>query len=359
MYQDKKAPKTIPKDTKGLKHLYNNKKQIILLIALTFLILCIGTSIGSSNTSIKDILSIIGYKIFAIPLIKGINNNDVAIIWNLRLPRVLLAFIVGGSLSVSGAVVQSVLKNPLASPYTLGVSSGASLGVGLLIVTGFSIPFIGKLTMPIVGFTCGIITVFAIVKFSSIVDKGMSNTTIILSGMVFSLFFNAILTTITALYSEDIKSIVLWQMGSFSMKGWSYVKIGLPFFFIGLIGVMLYCKEMDILSFGEEQAKSVGVDTTKIKRKLLVLSAVLTGSAVAISGTIGFVDLIVPHLVRRIFGAKHRNVIPICVIFGGCFMVITDLVARTIVVPSELPVGAITALIGAPFFAYIYFKKSV
>ena len=335
-----------------------NKKSIILLISLVFLVLCIGTSIGSSNTSIKDILSIIGYKILGIPLSKGIDNNNVAIIWNLRLPRVLLAFIVGGSLSVSGAVVQSVLKNPLASPYTLGVSSGASLGVGLLIVSGFSIPFIGKLTMPIVGFLCGIITVFVIVKFSSTVDKGMSNTTIILSGMVFSLFFNAILTTITALYSEDIKSIVLWQMGSFSMKGWSYVKIGVPFFITGIIGVMFYCKEMDILSFGEEQAKSVGVDTGTIKRSLLVFSAILTGSAVALSGTIGFVDLIVPHLVRRIFGAKHSYVIPICVIFGGCFMVITDLIARTIIVPSELPVGAITALIGAPFFAYIYFKKS-
>ena len=290
--------------------------------------------------------------------LKILDNNNVAIIWNLRLPRVLLAFIVGGSLSVSGAVVQSVLKNPLASPYTLGVSSGASLGVGLLIVSGFSIPFIGKLTMPIVGFLCGIITVFVIVKFSSKVDKGMSNTTIILSGMVFSLFFNAILTTITALYSEDIKSIILWQMGSFSMKGWSYVKIGVPFFITGIIGVMLYCKEMDILSFGEEQAKSVGVDTGTIKRRLLIFSAILTGSAVALSGTIGFVDLIIPHIVRRLFGAKHSYVIPICVIFGGCFMVITDLIARTIIVPSELPVGAITALIGAPFFTYIYFKKS-
>lgn len=334
------------------------KKTVILLIPLAFLVLCIGTSIGSANTSIMNILSIMGYKILGIPLAKNINNNDVAIIWNLRLPRVLLAFIVGGSLSVSGAVVQSVLRNPLASPYTLGVSSGASLGVGLLIVSGFSTPFLGKLTMPIVGFLCGLLTVFAIVKFSSKVDKNISNTTIILSGMVFSLFFNAILTTVTALYSDEIKNLILWQMGSFSMKGWSYVQIGLPFFIVGIIGVMRYCTEMDILSFGEDQAKSVGVDTNTTKKHLLIFSAILTGCAVALSGVIGFVDLIVPHLVRRIFGAKHRYVIPICIILGGCFMVITDLVARTIIIPSELPVGAITALIGAPFFAYIYFKKS-
>lgn len=343
---------------RAFKSSYKSKKAIILLIPSTFLILCIGTSIGSSNTSLMNILSILGYKILGFPLPQHITNNDVAIIWNLRLPRVLLAFIVGSSLSVSGAVVQSILRNPLASPYTLGVSSGASLGVGLLIVSGFSLPFFGKLTMPVIGFLCGLLTVFSILKFSAKVDKNISNTTIILSGMVFSLFFNAILTTITALYSEDIKSITLWQMGSFSMKGWSYVQIGLPFFIIGLMGVMLYSTEMDILSFGEDAAKSVGVDTRSVKKNLLIFSAVLTGSAVALSGIIGFIDLIVPHLVRRLFGSKHKVVIPICIIIGGCFMVITDLIARTIIIPSELPVGAITALIGAPFFAYIFFKKS-
>lgn len=334
------------------------KKAVILLIPLTFLILCIGTSIGSSDTSFVDIISIIGYKAFSIPLPKHINANAVSIIWNLRLPRVFLAFIVGGSLSVSGAVVQSLLRNPLASPYTLGVSSGASLGVGFLIISGFSIPVLGRLTLPLTGFLCGLLTVMIIIKFACRVDKSMSTSTIILCGMVFSLFCNAILTTISALYSEDIKSIALWQMGSFSMKGWSYVQIGVPFFIIGVIGIMRYCTEMDILSFGEDQAKSVGVDTNMTKIRLLIFSAILTGSAVALSGIIGFVDLIIPHLVRKIIGAKHKFVIPFCIILGGCFMVITDLVARTIIIPSELPVSAITALIGAPFFAYIYFNKA-
>jgi iron complex transport system permease protein len=150
------------------------KKTIILLIPLTFLILCIGASIGSSGTSVLNIVSIVGYKAFGIPLCKNINSNDIAIIWNLRLPRVLLAFIVGGSLSVSGAVVQSVLRNPLASPYTLGVSSGASLGVGLLIISSFSLPLLGKLTLPLTGFLCGLLTVLIIVKFASSVDKHMS-----------------------------------------------------------------------------------------------------------------------------------------------------------------------------------------
>lgn len=335
-----------------------NKTLMILSIPLVFLIICIGTSIGSSNISILDIISIIGYKIFSIPLNIGIDSKDVAIIWNLRLPRVLLAFIVGGSLSASGAVVQSVLKNPLASPYTLGISSGASLGVGFIIITGVSIPFIGNLTLPLVGFICSLLTVILILKFASKVDRSLSNNTIILSGLVFSLFFNAVLTTMTALFTDKIQSITMWQMGSFAMRGWSYFKAGFPFFIIGIVSVILYAKEMDVLTFGEEQAKSIGVDTNKVKKRLFLCVAILTGSAVAISGIIGFIDLIAPHMVRKIFGSKHAYVIPMSVVLGGCLMIITDLIARTIIIPSELPVGAVTALIGAPFFAYLYFKKS-
>lgn len=339
-------------------HMQNkNKRLAILSIPLVFLIISIGTSIGSSNIHILDTMSIILNNIFKIPLREGIDLKDVSIIWSLRLPRVLLAFMVGGCLAVSGSVVQSILKNELASPYTLGVSSGASLGAGLVIVLGVSIPFLGQLTLPVIGFLFGLITVYGVIVFSSKIDKTMSNNTIILAGMVFSLFVNALLTTLTALFSEDLKSISLWQMGSFSMKGWSYVKVLIPFLLIGFIGVIRYTKEMDILTFGEEQAKAVGVDTNKVKKHLFIFSAVLTGSAVALSGTIGFVDLIAPHIVRRVFGSKHKYVIPMSFVFGGSLMVITDLIARTIVSPAELPVGAITAIIGAPFFAYVYFSK--
>ncbi|GAB6169536.1 iron ABC transporter permease [Clostridium carnis] len=335
-----------------------NKSLALLSIPVIVLVICIGTSIGSSNISIIDIISIIGNKLFNFSLPSGIDGKDVSIIWNIRLPRVLLAFVVGGALAASGSVVQSVLKNPLASPYTLGVSSGASLGVGLLIVLGVSIPILGNFTLPLVGFLCSLITMIIVLLFATKVDKSLSNNTIILTGMVFSLFFNALLTTLTALFTEKIEAITMWQMGSFSMRGWSYLKAGIPFFIIGIIGVLMYCREMDVLTFGEEQAKSMGVECEKVKRRLFIFVSILTGSAVAISGTIGFVDLIAPHIVRRIFGSKHSYVVPMSFVFGGCLMVVTDLVSRTIIVPSELPVGAITAIIGAPFFAYLYFKKS-
>lgn len=174
-------------------------------------------------------------------------------------------------MAASGAVVQSVLKNPLASPYTLGVSSGASLGVGLIIVLGVSIPFLGNFTLPLVGFLCSLLTMIIVLTFASKVDKGLSNNTIILSGMVFSLFFNALLTTITALFTEKIEAITMWQMGSFSMRGWSYLKGGFPFFILGIIGIMMYCKEMDVLTFGEEQAKSIGVEAEKVKKDCFCL----------------------------------------------------------------------------------------
>jgi iron complex transport system permease protein len=224
-------------------------------------------------------------------------------------------------------------------------------------LTGFALPLVGSLTMPVAGFLFGLLTVYIVVSFSSRLDKTMSNNTIILFGMVFTLFVNALLTTLMALFREELKNLISWQMGSFALKGWSYVRVMLPFFIIGTLGIIRYTREMDILTFGEDQAKSVGVETEKVRKHLFVFSTILTGAAVSLSGTIGFVDLIAPHMARKIVGSNHRYVIPMSFIIGGSLMVVTDLIARTIISPSELPVGAITALIGAPFFAWVYFRK--
>ena len=318
----------------------------------------LGVLVGSSRIGPLDVFSIMAHKLFGMELPVHISDADAVIVWTLRLPRVLLAFLVGGSLSVSGCVVQSVLKNPLATPYTLGVSSGASLGAGLVIVFGLSLPFAGRFTLPLVGFLCGMGTVVLVLAFSSKVDRSMSNMTVILAGMVFSLFFNAILTVVTALAKGDkLKHVTLWQMGSFSMRGWEYLQMLLPFLLIGLAVMLCLNREMDIMTFGEETASSLGVNTVRVKRILFFCAALLTGSAVAMCGTIGFVDLIAPHVARRYCGSKHRVLLPVCFVGGGCLMVLSDLIARTLISPSELPVGAITAIIGAPFFAYIYFKR--
>lgn len=333
------------------------KFKIVLSSLICILVLLAGVALGSVYVPFSHILSIISNKIFYTPLPVDISNVSISIAWNLRFPRALLAFLVGGALAVSGTVMQSVLKNPLASSYTMGVSSGASLGAAFVIVTGFTIPFLGMFTLPAAGLFFGLLTVFAAIKFASKMDRNLENNTIILVGMVFSLFVNAILTLITALAKEHVEQLTFWQMGSFALKDWSCVIALFPIVLAGVTIIRYFSREMDIMTFGEEQAFTMGVDVYKIKWILLGLSAALTGSAISFVGVIGFIDLIAPHVVRKIFGSQHKTVIPMSFMFGGAFMVLCDLVARTIVTPSELPVGAVTALVGAPFFAYIYFSK--
>lgn len=336
-----------------------NKRKILIIITIimSFILILSSLSIGSTKIKIDKIILIFFNKIINANIDSNIENKDISIIWNIRFPRALLAFTVGGALSASGAVVQSILKNPLASPYTLGISSGASLGVGILVISGIYIPILGNFSLALVGFLCSLLTIVLLIAFASKVDKVLSNNTIILLGMVISLFLNAIFTILAALYTKDIEAVILWQMGSFSMKSWRYLKITIPFFALGLIGVLFYLSELDILTFGEEDAKSMGVETDKIKKHLFIFVAILTGAAVAIGGTIGFVDLIAPHVTRKLFGSKHSYVIPMSIVLGGMLMVISDLISRTIIIPIEIPVGAVTAIIGAPFFAYLYFRK--
>jgi len=335
----------------------NSNKRIIISTFISLFIIIVCASLGSSNISFAETIRITLHKIFRISLSPEIDQRNVSIVWLLRLPRVLLAFLIGGSLAVSGAVCQSILRNPLASPYILGVSSGASLGAGIIIISGIALPFLGGFSLPLTGFIFGLATVFFVASFSSRIDKSMSNNTIILCGMVLSLFLNAILTTLSAVFSDDLRRIALWQMGNFAMRGWTYVWLLLPFLLLGLTGIFFYTKEMDILSFGDDTAKSAGVETGSLRKKLLALCAVLTGASVALSGVIGFVDLIAPHAARKIIGSRHKHLIPMSFLLGGSLMVCTDLVARTIISPSELPVGAITAIIGAPFFAWVYFRR--
>lgn len=334
------------------------KTKIFLLIVISFVILLFCVALGSVRIPIADILRIFAHVVFDAPLPEHITEGRVAIVWNTRLPRVLLAFFAGGALSVSGAVMQSVLRNPLASSYTLGVSSGASLGASLVILLGVTLPIMSILTLPILGFAFGLGTIFLVIGIVSRLDVRMENQTIILAGMVLSLFITAITTLMFALNSENAQRMILWQMGSFSTRNnWQTVFILVPIIVAGYLFVNRFKWELDVMTFGEEQAQSIGVNVKVAKRTLLTTAAAITGSTVAFVGVIGFVDLVAPHIVRKIFGSAHKYVIPMSALVGGSFMALSDLVARTVTAPVELPVGAVTAIIGAPFFAYIYFSK--
>lgn len=329
----------------------------ILLLASALIALALGTAVGSADISLGDLFAVLGHKLFGAELSENVTGVMVSILWSIRMPRAVMAFLVGAALAASGTVMQSILRNPLASSYTLGVSSGASLFAAIVIVSGFTMPLIGSYTLPLFGFLGGLATVFLAMALAMRFDRNLENQTVILVGMVLSLFVNALLTLVTSLSADRLGRLVFWQMGSFSGQTWNNCGLVVSILVVGMLVLMRYCREMDLMTFGEEQALSAGVDLRKVKFILIACSSLLTGTAVSLAGVIGFVDLIAPHVVRRIFGSNHRLVVPMSALFGGAFMVLADMVARTIMAPHELPVGAVTALIGAPFFAYVYFRR--
>ncbi|RAZ69478.1 FecCD family ABC transporter permease [Planococcus maitriensis] len=279
------------------------------------------------------------------------------ILWNIRMPRVVLAGLVGAALAIAGAAFQGLLKNPLADPYTLGVSSGAAVGAVMTLFFGISIPFLGLFTLPVISMIGALITMLTVMGFARLVDRSMKMETVILTGIIFSSFLGSIMSLMIALTGEELRQIIGWLLGSVSMRGWPYVQMVLPFVLIGSFVLWLYRRELNAMLFGEERAQHLGVDVKRSKMAILIGGSVLTGSAVAVSGTIGFVGLVVPHMTRLVWGSDHRHVLPLSFINGAALLIVCDLVARTIISPTELPIGVITAFIGAPVFAFIFFRQ--
>ena len=328
---------------------------ISVLAALTALVIC--TGLGSVSINAADSVRIVAHKLFGTDLTDSINEGMVAILWDIRIPRVITAFACGAALSVSGVVMQSVLRNPLASSYTLGVSSGASLGVVIIMVSGITVPILGSLLMPVTGFIFGFATVLAALALSQILDKHGRSDTIVLIGMVLSLFLNAVVTFISQFFPDHRSRIAIWLTGSFSGRNINHAIVMTIVTVLSLVILMFFSKELDIMTFGDEQGLAMGVEVKRVRNIVLAITALLTGVAVCLSGIIGFIDLIAPHVVRRVVGSRNKLVLPMAAVWGGIFMAIADMVSRTVLAPREIAVGAITAIIGAPFFAYIYFAR--
>lgn len=326
----------------------------ILTLAAVLTVLVVGVAAGSVFVPPMQVIKIFGHKLFGTS-IDGVSEAYVSIIWEIRFPRVVMGFLTGAALSACGTVVQSVLRNPLASPFTLGVSSGASLGAGIVIAAELS--FLGSFTLPMAGLVSGIVTMFLMVAFASKIDRTLQGSTIVLTGMVLSLFVNGIVSLMANAKNEKYKQIMKWQTGSFSGRKWDYVIMLTVVLAVCFVFFILRSRELDLLTFGDEQAGASGLNTKREKTAMLLVTAVLSGTAVAFSGVIGFVDLISPHIARRIFGAKHKLLLPMSAVLGGIFMVLCDLAARTVISPNELSVGVVTSLIGAPFFAWVFFSK--
>lgn len=333
-------------------------KGLAYLLAAAFLVISIllGVSIGSVSVPIMQILQIIGAELFHYKP-DGVDPLFENIVMNIRLPRVVLAGLVGASLAIAGAAFQGLLRNPLADPYTLGVSSGASVGAVMTLFFGITLPAAGLFTLPILSIAFAFITILFVLMFARQIDRVMRVETIILTGIIFSSFLGAVISLMIALTGDELRQIIGWLLGSVSMRGWDYVLILLPFLIVGSAILLSSSHELNAMSFGEERAFHIGVNVQRKKMLILIGGSILTGGAVAVSGTIGFVGLVIPHLTRLMWGPDHRHLLLLSMLTGSGFLILADLLARTIISPAELPIGVITALIGAPVFAVILMKR--
>lgn len=318
----------------------------------------LGLFYSSVTIPVPTILHVIAEETFGVGWMEEVPGNEATIIWNIRLPRVLLAFFVGASLALAGAAFQGLLRNPLADPYTIGVSSGAALGAVFVIFFQFTIIGLGSFTLPVVSIGSGFVTlmlVFGLVRLSS---RSMAIETIILAGIIVGAFLGSITSLIISLGDrESMTQIIYWLYGSVAMRGWSYLQLIIPFMLVGSFMLITHYRELNALALGEDAAEHIGVNVKRGKTFILIGASLLTGASVAVSGTIGFVGLVIPHLVRLVTGPNHRHVLPISMLTGGAFLILADVLARTIIAPKELPIGVITALIGAPLFAVLLIRN--
>jgi iron complex transport system permease protein len=321
----------------------------------------LGLFISSVHYPITLIIDILSTKLFGFSLYTDeIQMTAEKIIWEIRLPRMLLAFFVGAALSLAGAAFQGLLRNPLADPYTIGVSSGASLGAVIVLYFNLTIPFLGSYTLPIIAIISGFFAMIIVFAVTHLSNRKLSIETIILAGIIVTSFIGAVNSLIIALSSrEDIGQILYWLMGNVGMRGWSHVKLIIPFFLIGAFLLLIRSRELNAFALGEESAEHLGVNVQQGKIFIILGASLLTGAAVSVSGSIGFVGLVIPHFVRLLIGPNHRHVLPLSMLIGGGYLIIADLIARTVIEPSELPIGVITALIGAPVFALLLIKERI
>ena len=320
-----------------------------LLCVATLLSIGVSLSIGNVPIPLLSIFRAIAEKI---PYIQHLVESEVpgkysVILFSLRLPRILLALLVGAGLATAGCCMQGLFRNPMASPYVVGVSSGASFGAVLALLI---IP--GMFSVPAGAFVFGMGTIFFVYRISWRGGR-IPIETLLLAGIAVSFFFSAITSLLMYTAAESVHRIVFWIMGGFWASSWMRLLTVIPFIGFGIPAIYFFAKDLNIMQLGEESAAHLGVEVERTKKILLIFSSLIAASAVSVSGVIGFVGLIIPHITRLLVGPDHRVLIPTSCLVGGIFLLWSDTLARVIIAPVELPVGIITACFGAPFFIYL------
>ena len=327
------------------------------IIIIMFAFFCSGF-LGSAEIRPQSVLDIIRFKLFGLSS-SQIEDSEFMIIWNLRMPRAILAIFIGGGLALSGVVMQSITQNILAEPYMVGVSSGALVFVTFGYFIGISIvnTWFGRAIM---AFTGSILALIAVYKLSN-AGRRIANSKLILTGMAVSTILTALSNffIIATPNTNVIKGILSWTMGSVASARWDNILFPCITIIICIIFILFRAKKYDVISLGDETALSLGVDVQTLKKQSIILISIMAGVAVASCGLIGFVGFIIPHIIRKVISPSHMYLLPLSFIYGGGFLCISDIMARTILSPQELPIGIITAFFGSPVFLYLLMKEKL
>lgn len=330
-----------------------------IVCGLLFVAVVVGVSVGSTHIAWETVVRVIGGRLLPEGWvdISGISEAEQVIIWMIRMPRVIVAALAGAALAVAGTQMQGMFRNPLAEPNIVGVSAGAALGAVVSLVTGLAAA--SALWLPsfaCVGALGALATVYAITSRAGRTPVA----TLLLAGIALSALLGAVTTLLVSLSFVDWQvaaEIVFWMMGGLDSRTWTHVWICLPFVALGTFSAIWFTRDLDLMLLGEETSSSLGVNVETVKRIVLTTAALLTGAAVAVSGVIGFVGLVVPHAIRLVLGPSHRVLVPASVVTGALFLIACDLLARTIHPPTEIRLGVVTAAFGAPFFLYLLRKR--
>jgi len=323
--------------------------QISALMLLIFVVICVvSLSLGSVHIgSIEVFKSLVG----SFTGDSSLSSQEELIIFSVRLPRIIFAAIVGASLSLGGVVFQAILRNPLADPYILGISGGSALGAIIGIVIGAGSFYLG---IPMLAFVGALATVFLVFVVAGSVKGPMSDNSLLLSGVVVNAFFSAaILFFLSIVNSMELHSITFWLMGDLSGASAKEICLAAICLLVGFVLLYSQASKLNLIVQGEDTAQHLGVHVEKTKQVLLIITSLIISVAVSLAGIIGFVGIMVPHLMRLVFGSDHRLLLPVSALFGASFLIVADTIARIVLAPAELPVGVITALFGAPYFIFL------
>lgn len=318
-----------------------------------FLLILVCLQLGTQYVGFGQII-----RIFASALFGPVGNIETAstasvILLQVRLPRVLLGFLVGSCLASVGVALQALLRNPLADPYVLGVSSGAALGVAVAVLFGIGTTVLALSLLPVCGFAGGLLALLVIYRMAATYDR-LPIHSVLLAGVILNAILSALIMFITSIMEPNRSfGMMAWLMGSLTAPAYPVLAALSAYLLVGLMLLFKQVRVLNILALGEEPARSLGIDTERAKRFIFLLSALMTGAVVSFSGMIGFIGMIIPHAVRLVVGADHRVLLPASALVGGMFLMAADTIARSAFVPSEVPVGVITALAGGPFFVYL------